>query len=181
VFVLALIPLTIRSKDSLALTPVASRNIFEQQYQMGMFLQRYYPDASVAVNDIGAVSFLTHVHLLDLVGLASIDVLQLKRSGEYDTGHIQELCQKHGVRIAIVYDSWLKRIAIRRNLLPWTKVGEWRIFDNVICSDDVVSLYAVQPSETEKFVQNLRNYSSVLPIHVKQTGQYMENDSLVVR
>jgi hypothetical protein len=180
-FALALIPLTIRSKDSLALTPVASRNIFEQQYQMGMFLQRYYPRESVAVNDIGTVSFLTHVHLMDLVGLASIDVLQLKRSGEYDTGHIQALCQKHGVRVAIVYDSWLQRIATRGRPLPWTKVGEWRIFGNVVCSDDVVSFYAVQPSEKERLVLNLRSFSSVLPAHVTQTGSYMENDSSIVQ
>ena len=178
---LALIPLTIRIEDSLALTPVACRNIFEQQYQMGMFLQRYYPDASVAVNDIGAVSYLTHIHLLDLVGLASIEVLQLKHVGEYNTEYIQELCKKHGVRIAIVYDSWLERIAIRENPLQWKKVGEWRIVDNVVCSDDVVSFYAVQPSEMEKLVQNLRNYSSILPVHVKQIGQYMENVSLIVR
>ena len=181
VSVLALIPLTIRSKDSLELTPVACRNIFEQQYQMGMFLQRYYPDASVAVNDIGAVSYLTHIHLLDLVGLASIEVLRLKHVGDYNTEYIQQLCQKHGVRIAIAYDSWLERIAIRENSLPWTKVGEWMISDNVVCSDDVVSFYAVQPSETEILVKNLQNYFSVLPEHVKQIGQYVDNVSLNVR
>jgi hypothetical protein len=180
-FILAFILLTIRSKDSLALTSVASRNIFEQQYQMAMFLQRYYPNTSVAVNDIGAVSFLTHARLLDLVGLASIDVLHLQRHGEYDTDHIQALCKRHGVRIAIVYDSWLQHIILRGGPLPWTKVGEWRIFGNVVCSDDVVSFYAVQPSEIEILVLNLRDFSFLLPMDVQQKGLYIKRTSLIVR
>jgi hypothetical protein len=180
-FILTFTLLTIRSKDSLVLTSVASRNIFEQQYQMGTFLQRYYPNTSIAVNDIGAVSFLSHVHLLDLVGLASIDVLHLMRTGEYDAGHIQALCNKCGVRIAIVYDSWLQRIANQGTQLPWLKVGEWRIFNNIVCSDDIVSFYAVQPSEQEKLILNLQDFSLVLPAHIQQTGLYTKNASLIAR
>jgi hypothetical protein len=55
---------------SLVITPQASRNIYEQQYQMGMFLKRCYPGKAVAVNDICAVSYLADVRLVDLLGLA---------------------------------------------------------------------------------------------------------------
>ena len=170
----ALFLLTSRSMTSLEQTPIAGRNIYEQQYQMGLFLQRYYPDDAVVLNDIGAVSFLTRVRLLDLVGLANIDVLRLKRAGEYDAGHIQALCRQYGAGIAIVYDSWLRRVDSRGGPLPWTKVGEWRIHGNVICSDDVVSLYAVQDSEREALLRNLRSHSSRLPENVVQTGPYTE-------
>jgi hypothetical protein len=168
-FVWLVFTLSIHAWDSMLLTPVATRNIYEQQYQMGTFLRQYYPTSSIAVNDIGAVSFLTDVHLVDLVGLASLDILQLKRSGTYDTEHVGSICAEHKVRMALAYDSWLQRISERTGPLSWTKVGEWRIVDNVVCSDDVVSIYATEKSEIGELLRHLKEYASVLPPRVQQT------------
>ncbi|HEY6952738.1 MAG TPA: hypothetical protein VI758_10045, partial [Bacteroidota bacterium] len=53
-----LFPLMTRSFLAFPLIPAASRNIYEQQYQMGLFLKRYYQGKAVAANDIGAITFL---------------------------------------------------------------------------------------------------------------------------
>jgi hypothetical protein len=162
----SLIPLIVRGLTSCLTLPTASRNIFEQQYQMGSFLRTYYPTESVAVNDIGAVTYLTDVHLLDLAGLASNEVLLLKKERAYTTERIQQLCAEHGVRIAIIYDPWLQRGETQGVPSGWTKLCEWKIFDNIVCSSDVVSFYATNRSDANDLATHLHQYRALLPPRV---------------
>ncbi len=167
-----LTPLIERSRISFEQIPLACRNIYEQQYQMGLFLQHFYPESNVAVNDIGAVSFLGDVHLLDLVGLASVNVLKLKNEGIFTTEQIQQMCQKKDIAIAIVYDFWFQLERIHGIPATWKKVGTWKISHKVVCACDEVSFYAVKASEEERLVKSLRRFSSVLSTGVEQYGSY---------
>jgi hypothetical protein len=74
-------PLMSRAWCSLKETPTAMANIYQQQYQMGLFLRTYYDGQAVAANDIGAVCFLADIRLLDLAGLATTDVVRNKIAG----------------------------------------------------------------------------------------------------
>jgi len=56
---LAISPLLERGVVSLRQVTKATRNIYEQHYQMGMFLKTFYSGAVVAANDIGAITFPT--------------------------------------------------------------------------------------------------------------------------
>jgi len=159
---------------SLVITPQASRNIYEQQYQMGMFLQRYYPGRAVAVNDIGAVSYLADVRLLDLWGLANVDVARLKLRGEFGSREIDDLTRKQGAVIAIIYEDWFKIKGVNGLPLEWIKAGQWSISKNVACGSDTVSLYGLDPSTGEELAQNLRRFESELPDDVAQVGVYVE-------
>ena len=58
--------LGIRGIASLGNIPQASKNIYEQQYQMGLFLETFYSSEKVAANDIGAIHFLADIQCLDL-------------------------------------------------------------------------------------------------------------------
>ena len=103
------IPLGVLGFQALWKTPVASRNIWQQQYQMGLFLNEYYPQAAVAANDIGAIDYLADLHLVDLFGLASREVLQAKLGGEWQSdlaGALDRLTSAEGARIAVLYDNW---------------------------------------------------------------------------
>jgi hypothetical protein len=164
----------LRSIKSFYRIPLACRNIYEQQYQMGLFLQRFYPKSAVAVNDIGAVSFLGDVHILDLVGLANADVLQLKMEGSYTTQQIYQLSRTKDVTIAIVYEPWFRLENLQGVPSEWKKVGVWKINDNIVCGCDVVSFYAVKTSEQEHLTHNLHLFSSMLPKSVEQSGLYMD-------
>ncbi|MGD0590667.1 MAG: hypothetical protein ABSA44_07715 [Bacteroidota bacterium] len=171
-------PLIERSRNSYKQIPLACRNIYEQQYQMGLFLRYFYPGSTVAVNDIGAVSFLGDVHLLDLVGLASADVLKLKTEGFYTTQQIHQLSRNKDVAIAIVYDTGFQLENLQGVPSEWIKVGEWKINDNVVCGGNVVSFYAVKASEEKRLMHNLRLFSNMLPGKVGQFGLYTNsNDS----
>jgi hypothetical protein len=63
-------PLLVRGAQALAETPAAVKNIYEQQYQMGLFLRGLPPGSAVMANDIGAISYLADVRIVDLFGLA---------------------------------------------------------------------------------------------------------------
>jgi hypothetical protein len=126
----ALTPLLMRTRAAHAEVPRATRNIYEQQYQMGLFLRRFYQGRAVAANDVGAINFLAEIQNLDLWGLASLDVAHARLEERYDTKLMEELAKSHGVDIAIVYDEWFKpHGGVPRS---WLKMGEWEITDNVV-------------------------------------------------
>jgi hypothetical protein len=132
---------------------------------MGLFLRQYYAGAPVALNDIGAASYLGDVRVLDLVGLASMDVARLRTEREYSPGAIDQLAADRGIRIAIVYDRWFP------NALPsgWIKAGSWRIKNAVVVGSDTVSFYATSPEEHRALAANLRAFRGSLPSGVRST------------
>jgi len=164
-------PCLVRAGAALVFLPQASKNIYEQQYQMARFVSRYYQGSTIALNDIGAVNFLADVHCLDLWGLGNYQVARLKRQREFHTRDIFRLSREAGVKVALVYDSWYTSIGG----LPreWVWVGEWALPDNVVAGGDAVSIYAVDESETVPLMQKLQDFSALLPKEVKQSGRYL--------
>lgn len=165
-------PFLDRATNSLMITPQATNNIYEQQYQMGTFFKRFYQGKTIAANDIGAVTYLADIQIVDLWGLGSLEPARLKLQEQYTTQKIYYLTRQRGVTIAIVYDLWFKRFGG----LPgtWINVGQWGISNNVIAASDIVSLYAVNPSASDDLMQNLKHFAKELPIDVQQYGKYIE-------
>jgi hypothetical protein len=162
-------PLARRGRDAAATTVQATRNIYEQQYQMALFLERYYRTRGVALNDIGTSSFLSGARILDVYGLASIDVARLKLSRSFGPETLARLADERGVEVAIVFDSWLGDWG---GVPPqWTKVAEWGIRNNIVCGDPVVAFYAVRPAATAELRENLRLFESQLPRGVRVAWQ----------
>jgi hypothetical protein len=145
-------------------TPAASRNIFEMQYQMGLFLREYYNGQAVAANDIGAIDYLADLHLLDLYGLASMDVARAKLAKSYGAEDIDRLTAREKDRIAIVYDLWFVRTGLPAS---WVKVEEWRFSDCYVCGADSISFYAVDPAEAPALAGHLRDFHAQLPPRVQ--------------
>jgi hypothetical protein len=158
-------PLAWRTASAILDTPPAARNIYEMQYQMAVFLHRYYPEGPVAVNDIGAVSYYNDFPLLDLYGLASMDVARAKIGGTYNTQSIEDLSRESGVRVAVVYDDWF----IRYGGLPagWVKAGEWHFTDCFVCGGDSVAFYATDPAQAAQLRADLKEFERELPARVK--------------
>lgn len=167
--VLAL-PLVRRSVTAVRLTPAAVSNIFEQQYQAGLFLDQFYRGRRVAVNDVGAMSYLADVKLLDVWGLASHDTASLKRSGAFTSAALEQLAKRDAAEIAIIYPTWLGDYG--GVPASWQKVGEWRVTNNVVLGENGISFYAVTAEARDELVDNLANYSARLPAAVVQEGLY---------
>lgn len=168
-----ILPLGSRGLLTPSIWLTGTSNIFEQQYQMGLFMKTYYQGSAVALNDIGAVDYLADVRCVDLVGLANLEVARKKLRKNYHTADILAVTRESGVRVAVVYDSWFGG---EIGGLPeeWTKVGEWTIPHNIVAADKTVSFYAVNPSEVAPLTQHLRDFSPRLPASVMQSGKYTE-------
>ncbi len=164
---LRLFPQAVKGGHLLWFLPQCTTDIFEQQYQMGLFVQTYYENSTVALNDIGAVNYLADIHCLDLWGLANVEVAEAKRKHTYQVSDIERLSKQSGTRIAIIYDAWFNG-----GLPPeWIRVGRWTIPNNVNVGEDTVSFYAVNPSEAQYLAHSLGDFSSQLPPEVIQRGQ----------
>ncbi len=155
---IALLPFGRRCAASLMLAPRATHNIYEQQYRMASFLQQYYSGRAVAANDIGAISYYADIDLLDLAGLADMDVARARLDGTYGAELIGSLAKARGVKIAVIHDRWFSEHV---GLPPaWRKVGQWEISDNAVCADSIVSFFAVNPAEKDALSKHLAEYSA---------------------
>jgi len=138
-------------------TPAAANNIYNQQYQMGLLVQRLGV-RSIAVNDIGAVAWMNPgVYLFDIVGLASADVLQHKRCCRDDAKWLEETAGRHGVEAILVYDAWLPERPV-----AWNKIAELRVIQRLAAGDMTVSIYSPN-RDAAGLAHRLAGLASMLP------------------
>jgi hypothetical protein len=163
--ILFAMPFALRAINSLTVIPDATKNIYEQQFQMATFLQEYYSEKEVAANDIGLIGYERDGRLLDLWGLGSIEVVRAKRSGSYNTETIRAMAEREHTKVAVVYDHWYNLYGG----LPreWLKVGTWTVSDSAVLGGNTVTFYAVDPSEAQRLSSYLREYSGRLPAGVE--------------
>jgi len=164
ILLFALSPLSDRALKALVSIPQATKNIYEQQYQMGLFLGRFYAGRAVALNDIGAASFLGEINCVDLAGLADIDVARRLLAGLYESEDVREIAEAKDARIAIVYDSWFgNRIPV-----SWRRAATWTVQNNVVLGGNTVTFYALRPEELGPLRAHLNEFSRELPRSVAQ-------------
>ena len=158
---LSLFPAVQSGGKALASAVQATKNIYEQQYQMGLFFREFYNTAPVAANDVGAINYLSSIRCLDLWGQGTHSVARAKIHGHYSTSFIKSIAHEHGTRVAVLYRHWFKG----GMSLPveWIPVGEWTIRDNVVCGGDTVTFFAVGANEARQVSENLRSFSNRLP------------------
>ena len=171
-FILLMLPFCLfgarRALMSAAYAPLASRNVYEQQYQMGTFLKNYYTGCAVAANDIGLITYLADIRLIDLAGLGSKETFELIKGHRFTRDAIYDLARRQGCALALVYDAWFQDIG---GLPPqWTRMGRWIIGDNIVCAGDTVSFYACAPGERARLARNLGLFAARLPRDVVQMG-----------
>lgn len=159
-------PIVVRAIRAIQSAPSYTKITYDQQVQMGVFLRRYYSGRTIAVNDIGAVNYFADIKVVDLVGLASMDVARLRRSGHRGPWIESLVTERHG-DVAIVYDSWL----IENGGVPasWHKAGEW----SGAVPNSTVAFYAVRPDQVAELKGNLRAFMPDLPPDVTSSGEFV--------
>ncbi len=156
-------PFVLRSTAALTKAKQACINIYEQQYQMASFLEKYYSGKVVAANDIGAISYYTDVKIIDLWGLGSIEIARSKKEKYWTPAFLNSLVRERQVDVVIIYDEWFGNELIRN----WKKVATWQISDNVITGGETVSFYVMNEEEGYELKKNLQLYEPLLPRSVK--------------
>ncbi len=153
-------------------TILAAKNIFEQQYQMSGFVNKYYSGKEIALNDIGTVNFFADIRCTDFIGIGNNDIARERFDGSFNENSMSEIAKRNKVKISILYEKWFDNYGgIPKD---WIKIGQWKISDNYICGDDAVSFYAVSKDEEAKLKNNLKSFSTELPVSVSQSGEYLK-------
>jgi hypothetical protein len=143
--------------ETLVTNPIASNNIYEQQYQMRRFATEYF-NKPLAVNDLGLVSYKNDNYILDLWGLASIDALRLRTSGR-DNNWMAKVTKNENVKVAMIYDDWFKE-----RPKSWKKIGELQLGKKKITpARDAVSFYALDCASYSSIYDLTKAFSKTLP------------------
>ncbi|MFX0063244.1 MAG: hypothetical protein ACFFC7_13795, partial [Candidatus Hermodarchaeota archaeon] len=169
---LILIPMSIRGYLAVAETPQATKDIYQQQYQMALFVKQYYEGKGIIMNDIGAVTYFNDIVCLDLWGLASIEIVEITLNSNSDRETVKTLIREKNITIAIVYSFFLGYFPS-----SWINVGQWTISDTVIVAWASVLFLASNTEESRSLIENLREFSSRLPDDVVESGLYTIIDS----
>ncbi|MGZ3905098.1 MAG: hypothetical protein ACXVC6_15455 [Bacteroidia bacterium] len=158
-----LFPIVLRSVTALDKTVQACHNIFDQQYQMARFTNKFYNQGTVALNDIGAVGYYTDAHIVDLWGLASIEVAKSKKQHFWNSTFLDSLTTAQKAQYSMIYDSWFPDSLSRR----WSKAATWKIQNNIVCGDSIVSFYSIDTTQKSLLQQRLRSFEPELPHSVE--------------
>lgn len=156
-------------------TPTATHNIYDQQYQMGLFIQKYYHGDAVSLNDVGVVNYLADIKSVDLLGLSSLNVSKAILKNNYTIKDIDNITRQNHVKVVIVYADLYNYYLTGGLPSHWIKVGQWKIPNRITSFMDTVSFYAIDPQDAENLTRNLKEFSSQLPPDVQQSGKYMGN------
>lgn len=141
--------------------PVASNNIYEQQFQMHRFVTEYYKKPA-AVNDLGYVAFKNDNYVLDLVGLASMEVQHLKRKA-HSSDWMNKAAGLHNVKLAMIYDNWFEELPAN-----WQKIAELYLGKiKMAPSESVVAFYILDYKIETEVTSLLKKFKETLPSGVK--------------
>lgn len=149
----------------------SSKGINEQQIEMSRFLGEYYKGEKVLANDIGAISYFSHVQLLDMVGLGSTDIATIKINNKHHSReryitenkkYITDYAKEKKCGIAVIYPEWFPG----NPPANWIPVSSWTSSANYGPAISRIVFYALKTEEVAPLQRNLSKFN--LDSNVKQ-------------
>ena len=141
------------------LVSVSSASIYSQQIQSARFLRTYYNTSRVVANDIGAICYFTHIHLLDFMGLGSNEMVYFKtknkKPGLEFEHYLTRYSTEHKYQLAIAYEEWLDGHTPKN----WKKVARLRVKGkNFVLGEDHLFIYSIDPGIRQDLKEKIRNF-----------------------
>ena len=118
----------------------AVQNINAMQVDIGRWIDRELPrTARLAVNDIGAIAYLSRREIIDLMGLVTPAIIPYRRDGEAGViRYVVETCPDH----LVIFPQWFPMLAARNDLLePRYRV---RLPHNEVAGADEMVVYRLK-------------------------------------
>jgi hypothetical protein len=142
--------------------PRAVRDTYEQRYQAGRFLARYYEDEPVATGELGYVSLLHDGPVTDLLGLGDYEVLEQRRATDQrpPADYWTDLARRRDLDVVAVYPSTLGG----QTPAGWTLAGEWTLDRRIVTAwEPTFQFWATSPQALERLRDNLHDFAPELP------------------
>ena len=113
------------------------QNINAMQVHLGWWVDRHLPKtARIAMNDIGAIGFVSRREVIDLMGLVTPEILPYRRRGEAGViEYVRETCPDY----VIIFPTWFPDLAKRTELLD--PVYRVRLERNLVSGGDEMVVY----------------------------------------
>ncbi len=140
------------------LTPRAINNIYDQQVQMAAFVRENYRGRTIALNDIGAVSFFADVHIVDMAALATQEVTDRALERPCTPSFFRKMMIRRGAVAALLYTSWFPGLPGQ-----WQRVGNLHTPDNVVCGDEDVAFFALADGQAPILAYQIVEFQKELP------------------
>lgn len=135
------------------------KNIYEQQIQSASFLHTYYNTTKVVANDIGAITYYTDIHLLDIAGLGSKEMIPFNENKGLFDKRFEDFLTQYGranqYKIAVVYEEWLQGHVPK----TWKKAAVLKIRNKTMVARDEVSIYSIDGQDVQLLKQNIRDFN----------------------
>jgi arabinofuranosyltransferase len=115
----------------------AVQNINAMQVTIGSWIDSHAPRrARVAVNDIGAIAWISRREIIDLIGLVTPEIIPYRRQGEDAVArYIERTCPDY----VVVFPTWFPMLTARRDRLE--EVYRVRLERNVVAGGPEMVVY----------------------------------------
>lgn len=119
-------------------------NIKDQQIKIAHWINKNIPDEKViAVNDIGALTYITDKKIVDMEGLVTPEILRIKeQSLENQPVNMMRELKKNNVNYIIIYPDWYKGI-MKDYSANFEQLYTARLARNTICGDVEMFVYKI--------------------------------------
>jgi len=136
----------------------ASVDRYLEHIQMAHFASVAYEGQPIVVNDIGTLAYYGDSHLLDMMGLGSLEVARAAHQRRpFHAADMKAWAFSERASIAILQSQW--RDVARNIPSDWIKVWTWQIPRNVAFPLDYdISFFAITPREVPKLCRNLNQF-----------------------
>lgn len=147
-------------KTSLLLrAPLAADDMYRQQYQAGLFLDRFYGGRPVATDQLGYISYFHDGPITDFAGLGDHEVLEAPADRPTDQLWA-DLADERGFPVVVLYDT----SAAFHVPDVWVRAGEWRSDGEPVTGlSPRLQFYATTTAEIEPLQDHLRAFEDDLP------------------
>lgn len=117
-------------------------NINNQQIKLAQWVkENVRKDETIALNDIGAITFINKNHIIDMAGLITPEILKYRTYTWNDNlDSLNYLLKKNNVSYIIIYDEWFKEYLAKYGS-ELTFVTSAFLDNNTICGGDDMKVY----------------------------------------
>jgi hypothetical protein len=114
-------------------------NINEMHVALGEWVAEHTPpDAVLALNDIGAIAYVSERPIVDLAGLVTPEVIPLLRAPDRDA-RLADFMAEQGVQYVVIFPNWFPGLAARTDVLE--PVYQVTLARNTIAGGEMMVVY----------------------------------------